>query len=628
MEGREVVSHRDPRPGSVRVIERDELSRSFALSDIVGREPGTLVRSYGGGLGNFSTLSMRGSPSEQVEVLVDGVPIGGSAGSSVDIGPFALDGLERVELRQGASVGTDGAPRLDLVSRRGWSHAGLAVRAGSFGEQGVAGWGGSPNGFATVSGWWETARNDYSFLWNNGTEYNKSDDYIRKLSNNDFTGWGGAVAVRPSDHWDASARWESSERGLTTLYLADPHGRWARSNGQGQVAWRDEGEWNRKVEATWRQGRADWKDPGQSTGYMADLESEESTQDGRIQLEIARQVGGWWDPRASLFGRWESSDRSSLGRQEVSITPQGDRLSSGGALGWSGRDNDRFGIDVDLKSAWLRDQRNFQTSIGGTSVPSEERSADWFASRGVARIWKTLDEGSQTWISATIQQRAPDFSEWMGSSGGVVPNLHLKSELSRTAEWGIEWKTRGVKVSSSLWLSRFDDPIQVRTQGGSPFVSYQNGAGTGANGWDAKAFFCSDHAALTLAGTLQNAFLRDTNPALDGNHPLRTPAAKGSLELQAGPWNGLAAGYVLEAQSQTWASDLNTTDDRRPAWAMHSLWLRFRTGQFVLSAMAKNLGDVRLPDLEDMPLQGRQFLIRLECDVSTNTNPIDRRERK
>lgn len=625
VEAREVVSRRAESPGAVRVIGRDELSRSFALSDILGREPGTLVRSYGGGLGNYATLSMRGSPSEQVEVRIDGVPVGGSAGSSVDVGPFALDGLERVELRQGTSAGSDGAPRLDLVSRRGWTRAGFSARSGSFGERGVSGWAGTPNGFATVSGWWETARNDYSFPWNNGTEYNKSDDVARKLSNNDFTGWGAAVAVRPSERWDASARLESSERGLTTLYLADPHGRWTRTAGQGRLAWRDEGELDRRFEASWRQGYADWRDPGQSTGYTADLESEETTQDARIEGSLARQGERWWDPRVSAFARWEASDRRSLGRQQTSVTPRGDRLSLGGGLGWSGRSSDRFGAELDVKSAWLRDERNFQTSLGGTVVPSTTTDKGMFASRGVARLWATLFAGTRSWVSGSLQERAPDFSEWMGSSGGVVPALELEPEFSRTAEWGIEWSSPGLQVSTSLWLSRFDDPIQARAQGGSPFVSYRNGAGMGANGWDAKLFWCADRAALSLSGTLQDAFLRDANPALDGNRPQRTPAAKGSMELQAGPWLGFSVGYVMEAQSQVWASDLNTADDRRDPWVMHSVWAKFRRGPVGFSVMAKNLGDVRLPDLEDMPLQGRQFLARLDLDLSTNTHPTNGR---
>jgi len=256
--------------------------------------------------------------------------------------------------------------------------------------------------------------------------------------------------------------------------------------------------------------------------------------------------------------------------------------------------------------------------LGGTTVASDNHTTNWFASRGVARLWAALPMGAQGWLAGTVQQRAPDFSEWMGSTGGVVPSLDLKSELSRTGELGVEWTHRRFKLSSSVWISRFDDPIQARLQGGTPMVAYSNGSGTGATGWDAKLFVCTDHAAFTWAGTVQDAFLRDANSALDGNRPMRTPAAKTSLEWQLGPWKGLSAGYVLDAQSQVWASDLNTPDDRRPSWVMHGVWLKYHLGHLGISAMAKNLGDVRLPDLEDMPLQGRQFLLRMELDFSTN----------
>ena len=120
LEGREVRAKRGDGAEAPALLRREDLERSASLADALGRLPGVQVRSTGG-MGGYSTLSLRGSPSEQVEVRLDGVPLGGSCGSSVDLGPLSLDGLERAQLSQAGGFGADGAPRLDLISRRGWS---------------------------------------------------------------------------------------------------------------------------------------------------------------------------------------------------------------------------------------------------------------------------------------------------------------------------------------------------------------------------------------------------------------------------------------------------------------------------------------------------------------------------
>lgn len=615
MDGREVVAARRDVPGSVRVIGREELSRSFGLSEVLGREPGTLVRSFGGGLGNYSVLSLRGAPSEQVEVLVDGVPMGGSAGSSVDVGPFALDGLERVELRQAGAIGSDGAPRLDLVSRKGWARWGGSARVGSFGERGGSAWWGSPGGKLSTAAWYETARNDYSFKWDNGTEYNKSDDRIRKLSNNDFTGWGAAVAVRPSESWDATARATSTDRGVTSLYLPDARARWERADLSGRIAYHDEGEWGRSGEASWRQGVSTWTDSDRTSGYLADRKSEESLQDGSLRLGLARTAKGWFDPRVSVSGRWESSNRVSLGRQDVQVTPRGSRVSAGGGIGWSGRQGDLAGAELDLRVTGMVDRRNFSKELGGVQA-SSRNDKKWLSERANARVWWGIGSGAAAWISGSYLERAPDFSEWMGSTGGVLPSLDLEPEASRHGELGMEWARGWLRLSASGWMADYEDPIRAETQGGSPLVVYRNGPGMSAYGLDAKLHLCERLASFSVATTLQNARISDPNPALDGNVPKRTPSAKVSLQAQFGPWHGVAAGWTLDAQGSTWASDMDSKDDFRPSWAMHGLWLRWRRGAASVSFLAKNLGDVQLPDQEDMPMQGRQFLVRMDLDFS------------
>lgn len=69
------------------------------LPEVLARSAGVTVRSLGG-LGQFSSLSLRGSSAQQVGVFLDGVPLGGSGGV-VNLADLPLDTLGRVEVHRG-----------------------------------------------------------------------------------------------------------------------------------------------------------------------------------------------------------------------------------------------------------------------------------------------------------------------------------------------------------------------------------------------------------------------------------------------------------------------------------------------------------------------------------------------
>lgn len=106
----------------------------------MARSPGASVRSLGG-LGQFSSVSVRGSSGQQVQLLVDGAPIGSSLAGLVDLGSIPLDGLERAEIYRGfVPVEFGGATiggAINLVSRPVSATPTLRARGGfgSFGAR-------------------------------------------------------------------------------------------------------------------------------------------------------------------------------------------------------------------------------------------------------------------------------------------------------------------------------------------------------------------------------------------------------------------------------------------------------------------------------------------------------------
>lgn len=85
------------------VIDRDDIERSQAsdLVTLLQREAG-LQRTQNGGVGTVSSIFLRGAPSLQTLVLVDGVPLNKQdASGAVSLEHVMLDNVERVEIVRG-----------------------------------------------------------------------------------------------------------------------------------------------------------------------------------------------------------------------------------------------------------------------------------------------------------------------------------------------------------------------------------------------------------------------------------------------------------------------------------------------------------------------------------------------
>lgn len=75
----------------------------MSLPEILSEQVGVFVKSAGG-LGQLSTVSIRGSTAEQVSVFLDGIKLNTASGGAVDFSTIPLGGVERIEvIRGGAS---------------------------------------------------------------------------------------------------------------------------------------------------------------------------------------------------------------------------------------------------------------------------------------------------------------------------------------------------------------------------------------------------------------------------------------------------------------------------------------------------------------------------------------------
>ena len=206
-------------PPFVTHIHVDEhAGENATLSEVVAASAGTHVRSLGG-LGGFSSISVRGAASGHTTVLVDGVPLSRVAAVTADLGRFELDSFAEVDLyRGGVPVALGGAAlggALALETRLGAAGDGtrlqLSAGGGSFGARHLrARWGaGDPieGTAATVELGYAGAEGDFTFFDDGGTNLNADDDTWRVRDNNGYD--HGDLVVRVG-----GATWVAGARGL------------------------------------------------------------------------------------------------------------------------------------------------------------------------------------------------------------------------------------------------------------------------------------------------------------------------------------------------------------------------------------------------------------------------------
>lgn len=151
----------DDTPVRTEVVARAEIERTNArtLKEALENVPGVQIDAVHGKSG--FAVSMQGLTSDQVLVLVDGLPIASSTGSTMDLSQYLLADVDRIEIVKGAASAQYGSSAMggviNVITRRiqpGLAAAG-SVDAGSRGDENVKGGSARPavrHGQARVEG--------------------------------------------------------------------------------------------------------------------------------------------------------------------------------------------------------------------------------------------------------------------------------------------------------------------------------------------------------------------------------------------------------------------------------------------------------------------------------------------
>jgi outer membrane cobalamin receptor len=134
-----VRAARDTQALNAAVFDRRAIEASGRrdLGELLQTTPGVVI-TQAGGAGATSHVSIRGSGSNEVLVLVDGVPLNSAISGEADLSQIPLEAVERVTVRTGAQSARYGgramAGVIEVETRRPTNDASLLLRTGAWGE--------------------------------------------------------------------------------------------------------------------------------------------------------------------------------------------------------------------------------------------------------------------------------------------------------------------------------------------------------------------------------------------------------------------------------------------------------------------------------------------------------------
>ena len=481
---------------TVTVIAVDErVPASADVAVVVDSASGTVVRRLGG-LGDYASVSIRGSSARQVQVFLDGVPLNPDGSQAVNLSELPLAAFERVEIyRGGAPAELAAAPIggvVNLVTGRlpttasltGGAHGtGRIVGAGSAAgplthQRGLRGLGTGPleDDLLLMAELFGT-RGDFEAFTDSGTLYNLDDDAFVQRQNNDkrqlaaIARWrlrGDGLELSVSDSF--LAREEGLPGPITSPTTTTRLGTQrnlasARLEGHGGAL--------RASGLLWNQLRGETLDDrGGEIGVGAQWRHYRTVTTG-LTGHAAWGLRSWLVPSLTLTGRHDGFVQTDLlteSAEEPRSRLAGSAAASASLRAWG----DRLLLEPVLQASVL-DSRMLggadSENLGGAGT---NRDVSWAPTPRVGllvRPWVGAGEDGDPSPLAGLALKAnagqffrpPDFTELFGDRGGVVGNEELNPERGWQWDAGLRWVApAGGGSAGVVDLAFFQSSVQDR----------------------------------------------------------------------------------------------------------------------------------------------------------------------
>lgn len=620
-------------PVMTTTIQRESFEgKTESLAEVIEKEVGVQIR-QSGGLGSFSSVSLRGSSSDQVLVFMDGILLNDAAGGGVDLGGIALSDVAAIDIYRGAvpihfgDAGIGGAINIRTLRAEKELQGSLAGGYGSFDSRTVnAFFNHKPGRFDyLVSADYLASDNDYEILNDGGTKWNPADDRIETRNNAQVE--QANLLVKAG--YDAS---DSLRLDLMNQFFTKDQGLPSWNN---SALTRTTLETDRNI-LTLKMTADDLSAAHLNTTTRLSYTWKEETYDDREgQIGLGSQYEIYTTKRylADTFVEWAGDWQQVIATVNLMHeTYAQDDLLGRSNPGESRRDTVALGLQDSifllddalivvpaLRYNWIEDTLGPGTTFWGGTQEEQRRRDDYFTPQIGLRYgpaqWLTLRTNLAEYV------RQPSFFELFGDRGLFVGNPDLKEERGRNFDIGAEgrwtqpfdWLQR-LSLAAAFFYTDAQDLITrvYDSRGIGRSVNISDAVIQGVEVSAAAEFLDRFRAVVNL--THQDPENRSQIAVFDGKRlPGRYENAfLGRLEGRFGAYT-VYGEYVAETGTYYDTANLLPAEDKNEINAGIS-WSR---GPWLLRLDARNLTDERIEDFNGFPLPGRSVFASVKYTFAT-----------
>ena len=588
----------DP-PVFIETIDMREFAgRMVSTEEVLRQAAGVNVRSFGG-LGAYSTVSIRGSGADQVVVLVDGVRMNPAVGGGVDLSSIPPSQIERIEVIRGGDSAFFGEGAIggvvNIITKqaRGAATSTAAITYGSFNtwQMAASHSGGGAQLHYLASGSYLHTDGTYRFENDNGTTLDKSDDFTDVRVNNELDARNVLLrlnyAPAPTTDLAVTNDFYSSDSGvpgLITFPSPHVHQKLLRNISSAGLALTDLGTTGFSARTRFA-NRYEWSryrdGYGEQTGvpFVSDRQEYEP--------EVAETLQYRWGTHQlwTLDGDY----RRTMLRDPDFRDPSRDTIAA--SLG-------------DQVMLW----KELVTLVGVIRLDSvSDAGEQWSPKAGLAlKPWPWLTAKGNIGRSF----RAPSFSELYFEQGLVQGNTDLKPERATYYDAGLQLAQPWIFVEGTYFRSNVRDLIEYVLVSGFRYEPFNIGrARLEGTEWSLR-FMPADYFTLSGSYTLTYAIDETGQPNRNGNQIPGRPRhtgfgrAEGAFDIfhPFVEFNYVGGNYITEANTKLLPE--------REIW--NAGMIMTPAPQVKIGYEVKNVLDSPVVDVRGFPLPGRAMYVTFE----------------
>lgn len=618
------------------VIDTSDSSAGVStVSEVLDKSVGVQINRYGG-LGTFSTVSIRGSNPNQVQVYLDGVPMNRAMTGMTNLEDLPLDNIEFIEVYRGfvpadfGQAGIGGA--VNLVTRKNLEETySASVSYGSFETYKFMGLGAGPAGPVNVLGFIEYTQSagDYSYRNDNGTPLNDDDDFNDTRKNNEFSSLDFTFNVsNRSRDWKLSAvgtghykeqglpglqRSQAEETSLTTrrgTITLNARNRGLLSNALDVILAAD-GVWENLI----------YDDPEGELGTGGAHKTENDMDAMGCRL---RAVWSNEDESLVLTGFTEYRLESYMGIEHEPHHYEGNRQSRRLLAytfqgEWTGLEN-KLTVQLQHRQEHYENRFHGDPNFDWSSAAGDNEDTYDFSSPSAGVIYRVFDS---LHLKGNIGRyyRVPTFYEMFGDSGVALGNTDLEPEEGVNYDLGGLYRYSGSGFIRSFYLeyayfhSEIDDMI-IFVQNSQRTIKATNIGGALIWGHEVSMSLKLENK-IGISGnyTFQSAVDEgEVTYWRDNELPMR-PMHEAYVKLEYGPvpYARLWTDVTYMSENYWDRANLYEVEPRRIVNAGMMVEKQTDNILYTFSLEGKNLGDNRVSDVAGYPMPGKSVFATLRA---------------